>query len=186
MAAEFLLPSATEFDVTIFRGQQYGEGRWKTSHWCAGLRDKARSMLRAAEESAGEIFVWADADVVFLKPCKTRLSELLGDRDIACQHERHPGYLCTGFFIARSTPAIRQVFTTVATAPYLSAQGDQEIFNDHKHVLNWASLPSAEFWTRGHGGTIPATARVYHANFIIGIAEKMQALREVQEELNNE
>jgi hypothetical protein len=199
---QFLLPSAGEFYVEVRRGPQRSQGVFGCDDWCRSMRDKARAMLAAAEECAGDVFVWADVDVQFFGPVADLLIELLGDYDLACQHEAQPQTLCAGFFVARANPRIRALLQTVAD--FENGDGrdssDQAVLNRIKNRVRWTTLPSRHFWTIGHldkpvrrvigklesgwedllSQHVPATIYMHHANYIVGIDRKLRVMEAVR------
>jgi len=205
MAEEILLPSAVEFDVTVYEGEQHGDGTWQNDGWRAATRDKATSMLRAWHDAEGDdMFVWADADVVLTGPIVAilRANMYCGQPDMLFQQDETPETVCSGFFCARRNEAVRDILTLVANEPYPdSGPCDQAIMNRHKGRVNYRMLSTTQFWTVGHISRryqehvririrrnkfhaiipyIPPDLRMYHANFITSTTRKIGVLRTVR------
>lgn len=211
MAEAFLLPSAVDFEVTVYEGPQLGTGTWRNSKWTEATRDKARSMVRAWHDcDDADMFVWCDADIVFtgpvIGPLRSNMTSLRDDGypDMLFQQESRPDYVCSGFFCARRNERVLELLERVAKEPYPSGRGpsDQAILNKHKNIVRWDVLPNWQYWTIGHiqkprrrqvrnqlaNGNygailphIPSDIRMYHANFMEGVHRKCAALRAVRD-----
>jgi hypothetical protein len=197
---DYFLPSAGEFEVTAFTGAQHGPGTWGKEQWQEGLRDKARSMLRAAESCKDDAWVWSDVDVMLFRPVAAMLLFELGDADLAVQDGGF-GDLCSGFYIARNNPAVKQLLTRMVEddAAYQDLLGDQRALNNHAHTVKTKLLPRNRFWSLGYinsavrvrirnnrdvytlARVIPPHICMVHANFLEGIQLKIWMLQTMRQ-----
>ncbi|MEZ6099361.1 MAG: putative nucleotide-diphospho-sugar transferase [Pirellulaceae bacterium] len=186
----YLLPSTTEFtDVIIGRAPQAAAAEFGDPAWGRNTVHKALTMRRAVRECP-DFVVWADADVVFLRPSIDRLLECLGPHDIACQDDG--GVLCSGLWIARCSVVTQTLFDCVCQDGSFyrgQATTDQAALNHYIKQLRVSAvaLPLDEFASAGycHGTwnewdgkpfTLPPTVRVFHANWCRGIPNKTRLL----------
>jgi hypothetical protein len=166
----YLRPTTSEFELVVIEGQQ--------KDWGVMMQDKARAILRATNEARE--FVYADLDILFLKPVVERLRELIDGCDIAFQSDTIGG-VCCGFIYQQSNAACRTFWQAVVDDPIAYTKndgtGDQEAANRLRHTINYRLLPVDEFYTscaalRGSpkaGWTptsYPDKARIIHANCV--------------------
>ncbi len=183
----WLLPTASaEFDVIVGTSEQHGSGRYDDQDWGKNTHQKSRTMLRAVTENIGDVVVWSDCDVQILRPCRDRLLELLGDHDIAASRNDKGGGLCSGFYVVRCTPETASFFDGIVNSDVFeegrrpkSSLTDQHVFNQNIATLDYVVLPGNEFWCNRFPLDVQ-NIRVHHANWIIGVPNKIAALKEVR------
>jgi len=151
--------------------------------------EKIKIIRRALEET--DCFIWSDCDVLFFGPMTKHLLLELGDYDIACQYDSR-GMYCAGFFICRSSNSTKNLFRDI----YEIMEKDHDTHDDDQDILNKliansnGKFLSDRFWTVGlyleNNGysmpwanqtiEIPKDILVFHANWTIGIENKIKLL----------
>lgn len=189
---EFLLPTLQDdYEVCLFPCHVRGEGRYLEADWTEAVLFKADTIIRAIKESPGGMFVYADMDVVFLAATRTALLESLRDADIACQLDDPQGNLCTGFFAIRANDRTLKLWQQVREC-VTRERRDQPAFNRLVRLtegLRCAYLPTSFFGTGTFTGRshrpgerfhIPARAAMFHANWTVGVDNKIALLAEAR------
>ncbi|MEZ6099618.1 MAG: putative nucleotide-diphospho-sugar transferase [Pirellulaceae bacterium] len=199
MLNEFLLPSATEFDaVVVGRCAQQSPDQFGLPKWGRNTYQKALTMQRAVHECE-EYVVWADADVMFLAPAIEAMMSYLESYDIVFQQDSRMS--CTGLWLARCNLRVRGIFDRmVAMKSYFEQPrcDDQTAMHRLLRQTDVAAgfLPPNEFYTMGYQQGIwrewvpcegqlphlPSTARVFHANWCRGVAEKELLLGQIRDQ----
>ncbi len=180
-----------EFRVTAAKGQQMGNGVFHKQGWRASMLQK----MRAIRQEASEDFLFADADVVFLRPSLARIRQELEGFDCLFQDDGK-GH-CAGLFAMRSnTACLRLLDRCIAELESdldNETQGDQVILNRllrtsgvkygklsglfaNPHTLTGAS------WQGDHLKLPPDTI-AFHANWAIGVKKKLRLLDMVLKEM---
>jgi len=189
MMYKYFLPSLipNEYLLTLKQSPQKGNGNFGTRGFIATVAHTFNILLDAIDENYGSYFVFSDVDVQFFGPTKAILLDAIADCDFAAQGDTGQ-VLCTGFFICRANDTMRQVFIrsikTLAEHP-TQATGDQFALNCHKSEFKWKILDEQQFWAmrhkwRGEPLEVPDNILMHHANWTIGISNKMEMLRQVK------
>jgi hypothetical protein len=127
----------------------------------------------------GNIFIFSDADVQFFADPVERLLLELGDADIACQDDINQ--LCSGFFICRANDRTLAMFNSMRHNYDLE---DQATLNAHISMVKSVRLSHAFFNVAHSIGTvwngqdfdIPEDILVHHANWVVGVENKVKLL----------
>jgi hypothetical protein len=188
---DHFLPSLVrdEYLVTVkqFR-QQSKSGNYMTAGYPETTRDKISMVIDAidvAQKEGDEYFVLADCDVQFFGRTKELLLEAIEDYDIAAQTNVRCNTPCTGFFICRASDKMRRFFEAVL--PRIDAKyHDQHIVIDMQALIR-VKLLGKQFWSNcrrwrpGQPLNVPDDIVMHHANFTMGVADKLAQLRLVKE-----
>jgi hypothetical protein len=208
MMREFLLPSAREYDV-VARSQQGGYvGRWDTPEFHKACLGKMTVIRQATEVTTeGDVFLWADTDIILFPPTVSQLLSMLGDADMLVALNRRGGKssrrFCSGLMLFRVNEKTRRVAGLCCENPHDLAGGmDEPRFNHYakEAAATIATIPRPLVWTVGfhpryrrirrqlqQGGRLqfapPASMLAYHANYIKGVPAKMRALAHVKRQM---
>ena len=131
---------------------------------------KMRRMVRPARTEKG-VVVWADTDVVFLRPFRERILSLMSNVDILFQSEAaFTNTINAGFFAFRASKKMARFFERMGAEDY-TLRTDQGMLPDHlrEDGIKWGVLP-LEFGAMTHGW-FPVLAnrlRTFHATCISG------------------
>jgi hypothetical protein len=147
-------------------------------------------ILTALNET--EKFIFADCDIQFFKPFVSQVLESLEDYDIACQEDR--GSLCAGFFGCRSNDKTKELFTTIKNK-FREMVNDQVALNNLKNIVSSTLLNKEQFYTIGNffenkNGTFvwdnetnitpPSNILLHHANYVVGVENKLKLLNMIK------
>lgn len=141
-------------------------------------------------------FVYADCDVQFFGD----IAYDLGDYDILFQQDYFSDNYCAGFFIAKQSEKVLKFFFDVRSAFVMQMNGtihDQTIINQmlrSGYPIKVGMLPIDKYWTAAFatGGSIwsgqdinvPKGIVMHHANFTVGVQNKIDLLEKVKSKLN--
>jgi len=165
-------------------------GEFRTNGWAKSMSTKLEVIIDAIKSNFNDIIVFSDVDVQFFGPIKEQLLIELGEYDIAFQNDY--GSLCAGFFICKCNEKTLNLFET-AYNQMLRRMFicDQPAINANLRLVSYTVL-SKRFWTFGENKTvwegqefeIPNDILVHHANYTIGIDNKLKLLNIVREKYN--
>ena len=198
---EWFLPSLTgEFELHIEKADCFG-GNYGTNAFREAVLEKSNLIINAIKENMSETFVYSDVDIQYFKPIKSLLLDAIVGHDIVCQRDepRAKGnQLCTGFFIIRANNGTLKLWERVRKAVRKEGR-DQLAFN---RILNswWyrqfsyprikynflsdnffsAGTLTGENWQPGQELVIPDDIVLHHANWTVGIENKISQLEYVK------
>jgi hypothetical protein len=188
-----------EFDLRPVRCDESEGGSYRDPAWSRAVLAKLDLIERAIEDNPGAPLVYSDVDVQFFAPVRDRLLAGLGDLDIVCQCDDHRGRLCTGFFAARGSDRLAGLWRKVRAHAHQEGR-DQRAFNAlvrEDGQIRAGALPAAFFgagcglepgrddaalpgnWTPGTPLTVPSDMVMHHANWTVGVDNKIAQLRYV-------
>lgn len=177
----FLKTIPKEFDIIAIEDKEQHclTGNFYSEGWDKTCFKKIELFIRACEESMNDYFFYCDVDVQFFKPIKDELIYELGDFDIACQDD-YTTY-SSGVFICRANQYTLQMFKDMKEK---YNKEDQTTLNEHIHKVKHKKL-SHRFFTFGHivprpwlgeYFTVPDNILMHHANWVVGINNKMKIM----------
>jgi hypothetical protein len=172
--------------------EQKGSGSFMENGWESTMNKKLDQIIRACE--IGEIFIHSDSDVIFLKNIEEEILSELGDSDIVFQDDGEVG-LCMGFFICNPNPTIISLFKKVKEILPEFQGHDQNAINSiiKNYGVNYKKLSHRFFnygqtrhkiWN-GEYFEVPKNILVCHANWTIGIENKLKLISLVKRQINN-
>jgi hypothetical protein len=156
------------------------------------VRQKGPIVLEAVEANWGDSFVYSDVDIQFFAPVEDRLLAALGDHDLVAQRDDPKGTFCAGFYIARANAVVRDLFQELGALLRANpTMTEQPLLNEIvcRRGLNVGYLPVEFFgggsltgkqWQPGDLLDAPAGVVMHHANFTMGIENKVAQLRYVR------
>ena len=162
--------------------QECKSGDFMKEGWNKTMEKKMDLILESINQDP--VFIHSDADVYFFRDVKEKLEQELGDFDIVFQDDSISG-LCCGFFIARSSPRLYDLWTDVKRNIY-NFGNDQNALNMliRRHPIKYKMLPRT-FFTFGHVGAgawnnhefeFDRELYVAHANWTVGVQNKINLL----------
>ena len=169
----------TEIEQDCPTGEFYQEG------WDRTCFLKVELFIKACEENMGNHFVFSDVDIQFFGNVKEVLLQEIGDYDIACQNDTGP-YYCSGFFICMANERTLNLFREMKKN---YVKEDQTTLNNNIHLVKSKFL-SHRFFTVGHSigrpwtgqaFQMPADLLVHHANYTVGVPNKILLLKTVRQ-----
>jgi hypothetical protein len=202
MCQRFVMSRAYDFHERRFSAfeQTCPTGEFKSSGWNDCMLDKLRCLLSLPCDGMPTLYV--DADVALMPGLHDWLSsyvDQLDQADIAFSDD--VVQWCAGIMVFRSVSPVLEFFRTVAHMSGVLNLPDQDVIH---HLRAWAQstggvlpirprlLPREVFcnWATvnaptvpapwdGQGFVLPATCLAWHANWTIGIDNKMRMLDRV-------
>lgn len=185
---EWFLPTIRdEYELKLHRCDVEGHGRYMERDWTEAVLFKCGRIIEAIRENPGEILVYSDVDVQFFGPTKDSIREAIVGKDIVCQLDSPNGQVCTGFFAVRANDATLGLWEEVRACVRKDAR-DQPAFNRilRERKIQFGCLPLQFFgtgtffrkmWDRDGRFYIPKNPLMFHANWTVGVDNKLALLR---------
>jgi hypothetical protein len=168
-------------------------GEYESLGFDKAMLEKINLVIDNIDLTDSEPLVYADCDIQFFGD----LDFEMGNDDIIFQNDFFPNNHCAGFFIAKQNQKVLDFFKTVKDRFIKSMDGkihDQIIINylflEGYDKIKKSMLPSDKYWTvafstkgepwNGQEIKIPDGLIVHHANFTVGIKNKLSLLEEVK------
>jgi hypothetical protein len=186
--------------------QECDQASYMTSGWNSTMMRKVDLILETIKAHYDEIFVYADVDIQFFKGFNA--TTFLKDYDIVFQRNQSKNKrVCAGFFIAKANEAVYNLWQSVKEQmmanpklddqePLNRALRDRNLRNPNLNLnIKWGLLPNSFFnpalytgavrWVPGMELVLPAKIILHHANWTVGLENKIQQLDYVQSLLNS-
>lgn len=192
----FLKSLPSEFEVNVIKVNQKGSGAILSAGFYETMMEKIDFIIDNLNNQKEELFLYSDADVQFFGNFKDQIIDELGDFDIAFQDD--DAQLCLGFFICRKNKNTVLLFDRMKEIMdkrnYLRSQcTDQSYLKQvlSELCINYKKLSGAFFniaqvthkiWN-GELVNVPKNILVHHANFTVGIDNKVKLLNMVKSQL---
>jgi hypothetical protein len=176
-----------------------------TRHWHRVVVKKFDVLDRAIEiEAPGSIFVMSDVDIRFYHSFADDVRQRIQGLDVLFQDNRpgrpqQPGNLCSGFMVVRASERTRAFFQrahAILRAADRPNLGDQkaciEALREQPDRIRFALLPPTYWvpytedgvhWKPGEPLDPPEHIVLHHANWTIGVANKLAQLEAVERQL---
>ena len=174
-----------------------GEGLFHDESWRRAVIFKVELILEALRRHAGDVFAYTDVDVQFFGSFASWFHRALSRSDLIFQTDAPGPALCTGFILCRSNEITRAFWRQV-----LDQMRKTEAREDDQIVagrLAW-TMPGLKFsylppifygggtltgrrWLPGERLEIPRGLLMHHANFSIGVSQKILQLEHVQDQV---
>jgi len=133
-----------------------------------------------------DVLLYCDSDVLLLEDTQW-FADQIGDNDFVFQSDK--GTACMGFFVVKVNDKTKAVIQESINAMQDNTKNYQEVFNivarghnlktcffDNKDVWNYGVI--GDLWT-GQDFEIPKGLKAFHANYTIGIPNKVILLNRV-------
>lgn len=183
------------FDLIPFKVKQRSKtGNFDTEGFNTTTKDKINILLDAVHDNWNDWFIFSDSDVQFFKDFYNDIVlRKKEDVDIIAQQD-FGGTVCTGFFMAKGNERTEALFKKVYDTS--DSFNDQMALNSIKNnFINWDLLPldryfsiwklnNGDLWRGEKHFNVPKSIFVHHANYTIGIENKIELLEFVKNSLN--
>lgn len=161
-----------------------------------------------SKSAGGGVFIHSDVDIQFFRPTKAIISALMQDKDMVIQKDHPRGLSCAGFFACRGNERTLKLWQEVKKRlmdkeymranPKTNDQLEMQNFTIKSNPFNvvWALLPNEFFgggtisgkrWNPGDTLVVPQGIFMHHANWTVGIENKIAQLeyvRNMQKQMN--
>ena len=185
----------------LYIDQLSESGAFYKNGWYEATLAKLEAITKILNNTDNSLFIFSDTDVQFFKPFHSIINNLLLTNDIVFQND-YDSLQCTGFFACRQTPLIKDLFNK---ALWLLKKRKNNISDDqvamHEALKRFPQIKHAmlprEFFTYGsfrkkeiwsgiqQEFDIPENIIMHHANWTVGIQNKLDMLQYVREQYNN-
>jgi hypothetical protein len=195
---EWFIPSLkntnqdVEFVVKKF-DQKCNTGKFMDDGWNDTMSDKIDYILYSIDVTPeGEYFIHADCDIQFFKNIKENLKIINYKMfDISAQSDM--GSACCGFMIIKSNAKIKKLFQDIKILIKKKIfPNDQIALNaiyknydislcllDYQYFSVWMSN-GGKVWNGEETKNIPNNLILHHANFTVGIENKINLLKKIK------
>jgi hypothetical protein len=186
LVKRLLASRVEEYTLAVVEGEQEGIGAYRQK----GFHRSVLSKMRAIRKEATEDFVFADADVVFLKPSLERILKEAEGYD--CLFQRDDIAYCTGLFFMRHKPGCLNLLDNIVAV--LELRRDDDRVHDqtvaqrllpksglrYGHLsdlfANLCTIYGHDWHAKGRSPIVPAATVVFHANWVAGVERKLMLL----------
>jgi MoaA/NifB/PqqE/SkfB family radical SAM enzyme len=187
----FLRTLKDDYEISLHRCDVRGHGNYLQDDWTRAVLFKSERIIEAIQDNWNDTFVYSDVDVLFVAPTRAAILASLADKDIVCQLDDPSGNLCTGFFGIRANEATLRLWQHVRQCVEREGR-DQLAFNRQvrqQRDLRAGYLPLSFFGRGTFAGRpsrgqerfyIPLNATMFHANWTIGVENKIVLLSRAQ------
>jgi len=197
---EFFLNSfnknlSKNFNLIVKKIPQVCEsGDFASNGFDLAMLEKIKFIIENININEDQLLVFSDCDVQFFND----LEFIMDDYDILFQKDYFEKNYCAGFFVSKQNSKVLNFFEKVKNSLIESLNGkidDQGIINtllnNNDKLIKSGFLPDNKYWTVGNSTEgrvwngenvyIPEDLIVHHANFTIGIENKIKLLNLVKE-----
>lgn len=179
------------FNLNVFEDNEQlcTSGEYYSDGWTKTTKKKIDLFVKICEENFGNYFFYCDVDVQFFdNNIKDILLQEIGDKDIACQNDVNS--YCSGLFICKSNHKTLNMFRYMQRT-YNYIEDDQKCLNKALFMCKHKKL-SKKFFTsgfetsvwRGQHFNVPNDIVMHHANWTVGVRNKVSLLNFVKAEYN--
>jgi hypothetical protein len=178
-----------DFEVITHRVEAAGHGDFLSPEFLECIRRKIDLILRSLRENEGEVILWSDVDIIFLRGSAADLkNELIeSGKDVLFQREgKNVPDVNTGFIVCRANSAVYQFFEQIRDGLLAHPEkNEQRVANELLQTgttLSWGYL-AWDYYARTHGWPPAKSIRIYHANYTMGkdgIGQKIKQFRELR------
>jgi hypothetical protein len=191
----WFLPSLKDdYEVVVkMIRQNFDPQNFLSIEWGATMLQKVELILAAIKAEWGGMFIYSDVDIQFFRSFRSVVEPLMDNKDIIFQRDNPQGTKCAGFFVCRANEVTLALWQKVKKYMLDRRMNcDQTALNAviGTSKVRWDFLPSEFFgggtfnnhhWNPGDSLPIPQNAIMHHANYTIGIENKLLQLQYVRQ-----
>lgn len=183
-----------ELDTTKVE-QKSPTGDFNSQGFSETMLDKLHVIYRAIEENENKLFVFSDCDVQFFKNFYDDITTSYINDKVDMSAQSDAGTICAGFFVARANKIFKKFIEFVMKENY-KFPNDQVCMNFHKGRVRYSLMPDNKYFSIGsvNGGKvwsgetniiIPKGIYMHHANFTVGIKNKIELFELIKKRQEN-
>ncbi len=169
-------------------------GSYHSSGWYNMMASKYDVIIEAIKENKNKYFIHSDIDILFFEP-SNNLEQLDLKTDLIIQRNTKddPANVCPGFFICKGTSKMAKLFKTIRNITLEEQTDDELLLNQYllrNTKFNWSYLPDVYYtpgiqfgsrassykWSDTDDIKLPNDVALYHANYTVGIDNKIRQL----------
>jgi len=191
---KWFLPSIQDdYEIILeYHDQECPSGSFMHSGWTKTTRRKVDMIIQAVKDNWGKIFIYSDVDIQFFGKTKDIILDLIQDKDIIIQRNNPTGTACSGFFVCKGNEQTLKLWQMAKEYMKQSGKSDQRALNyalANSAYIKWDLLPveffnggtlTGKLWKPGLKLPIPNNIVIHHANWTIGIKNKIAQLTYVR------
>jgi len=200
---DWFLPSISalhEYDLVLEKhDQECKTAEFMSPGWKKTTRRKVNLILRAIKENWGSFFVYSDVDIQFFKSTLPAIRDALATHDMVFQQDTPEKKICTGFFACKANQKTKIFWEMVGKImdvfPIYSDQASVNLLLEKAEFadLSWDLLPESfldggaltgETWKPGDACNIPRDVILHHANYAVGVNNKIEQLKQVKNKVS--
>jgi hypothetical protein len=188
-----LSPHPLKVEQSSISGDYESKGFFDT---CLQKMIYLRDTLKAMD--AGEVFIFSDVDIRFYPGGESISAEIqlcmsghTDERPVFAFQDDGPGGCCTGFFAVRACPVALAIVEEVILCMRETGLMDQDAFRavleSHPEVRRvmlppryWTIGQTGKHWAPGEPVDPPADLRMHHANWTVGVENKIALIKAVR------
>jgi hypothetical protein len=197
LLTDFFIPSLFKYEncdlIIENHPQECVSGQYRSLNWKLSMERKLHLIIRAIENNAEKVFIYSDCDVQFFNKFIDENISAMFDCDILTQRDGQKD-LCAGFMFIKSNNKTHNLFSTILKN-YINFKDDQEALNyiikqqnidikynfldSNYYNLYYALKADALKWNPYKNSlpkNMPKKINIFHANWIIGINNKIKAM----------
>ena len=192
---DFFIPSFNRTEMfnnfnlhTIKTEQKSNTGSFNSPGFHVTTVDKLDIIINAI--NSDETFIFADCDVQFFKNI---YSDILKNKNFDILAQSDIDSICSGFMVIKSSNKVKKYFENIQKLlmnnPHLYPN-DQVCINSNLNSIDYKLLPIDKYYTVGNYNsgivwtgeeiTIPPSILMHHANFTIGVNNKIKLMNLVK------
>lgn len=192
-----------DFSLYVSEMNQISQnGSYNTYGFRQSTSDKLKVIIQSIDDNKGERIIYSDPDVQFFDGFRDdilKYKEIEPDVDVFCQCDTpkcpENVILCTGFMVIKCNDITKKAFSD-ALEHIDKFEHDQYAFNYFaRKTLNWRTFPEDKYYTiayntgnavwNGEEYTgIPKNILMHHANWTVGVQNKIKLLEYIKRELS--
>lgn len=170
--------------------QECESGSFMSSGWNKTMLNKVNYIIECLD--IGEPFFHLDSDIQFFGEWYDEYMEILKSSDIDILAQSDGGLICCGFMGINPSEKMKKVFEEVYELTESGkAEHDQAALNmlRNKHNIKVKLLGEECFsiwrscggvWNPSMGVTVPKNIKMHHANYVVGIKDKIELMKLVR------
>lgn len=194
-------------ELILKKGPDHGASvNYKERGWHDITRSKVGFIIEAIKENWNQVFIFSDPDVQFLGRVEAQVLGLVKNRDLVVQRDHPNGTICSGFFVLRSNDKTLNLWQDISKDIGGVRGDDQDCLNRflnphralrfiskngwNRYQIKWEYLPkeflsggtlSGKHWVPGLPMEIPEDIVIHHANWTVGLQNKIAQLEYVRD-----
>lgn len=194
---KYFLPSIKDnFEIILDEFKQLcPTGKFNSEGWNTTMLDKVDVIINAIKANKNKIFIFSDVDIIFIKPIENEIKKWMQKYEFVIQKSSEKlSNCCTGFFAMIGNNKNLNLWINIKNFmlknPKLSEEDVLNLFIKQGKLkdIKWSHLSkeyntggmfTASRWNPGQELILPENIVLHHANWTVGIENKIKQLEYV-------